>query len=261
MHRLDVIIHEIAVPALDYRIQPYPFGHYRSLDVFTVHDGGQPGPVLIPSFPEFEGVMLHRFPFGNSVCRCEFLLRHKAGVVPEGVNQRKIALDEHFQCGPVDKAGGVRYDGIEEAPVVLIAAQLGLPVLLYGDYYRVQTDRIAEHVHIRIQPELPVAVLHVRRNYHLEFKVHPAMPLGHIAEAGGNHSRREPVVSDHIPVLIAYCIHYQGFPPLEIDYSQGVPGDIIDRCAKAAGCPGGWQHKPRPDFSGPDMVQLVLGAA
>ena len=151
--------------------------------------------------------MLDRFLLGHAIDRGKLLVADVGGVRLEGVQVRDVPLDEELQQPPVHELVGVGDDGGQEPLVLLVSTELGLAVLGSGDDDRIEVEGVLKDVHLRPEPQLPPAVLHGLGNGDLELYVHSSVPLGHIAEPGGNDSRIDDVMSDHLSVLVLDGLH------------------------------------------------------
>ena len=116
-------------------------------------------------------------------------------------------MQEHLQLVLADKTRSVGDDRAEEALVLLVAAQLGLAVILAGNQYRIQHDVLSQDVHLRGETQLPPAVKHVLGDCNKETQVDLAVPLGDIPEAGGHDGGLDNVCGHHLSILVPYRPH------------------------------------------------------
>ena len=72
--------------------------------------------------------MLDRGLFRHSVKGCELVVGNIAAVLPEPVDSRNVALEEHLELAHVDELVRVCDDGFQEPAVLLIPPELFFPV-------------------------------------------------------------------------------------------------------------------------------------
>ena len=166
--------------------------------------------------------MLHGLLLGGAVDRGELLVGDLRGVSTHGVEGGDIASQEDLQLAQVDEPRGVAYDRREELLVLLVASQLGLPVVPSRDDDAVQTEAVPEDEHVRVESQLPLGVLHGLRHDHLELQIDLAVALGHVAEGGGDVGGVDHVAGDHLAVVVPDRLHDKQLPSVIVPDLQGV---------------------------------------
>ena len=153
--------------------------------------------------------MLYGSLFSDSIDGSELFVRNGGGIGPELIQFGNVPFYEYLQLTDVDEAVRVGNDGIQEFAVLFIAFHLPPSVLCPRDDHRFQPDAVLHHEHVRIEPELPSAVLQFSRDYNLEFQVHFPMTFSYIPEPCRNHCGPYDIGGGHLSVFIFHCIHYQ----------------------------------------------------
>ena len=77
-------------------------------------------------------------------------------------------------------------------------------------------------MHLRIEPQLPVFILHLLRHSNLEGDIYLPVSLGHIPETGFHHSSADDIRRHHVAVLILDGLHQNHLIPLSILNHQSV---------------------------------------
>ena len=168
--------------------------------------------------------MLHSLPLGNAVHGSELLVGDLRGVLLESEHLGDVPLEEELQLPQVDEPRGVADYRGEETLVLLIAPELRFPVLPSGDDHRLQAYAVPEDEHVREEAQLPPGVLHRLRDDDLKLQVHLSVALGHVAEAGGDHSGIDHVVRHHLTVLVLHGVHQEHLLSVQARHPDGVPG-------------------------------------
>ena len=89
-------------------------------------------------------------------------------------------------------------------------------------------------MHSGIEPELPGIILHLLWDADLEFDVHLAVPLSHIAEAGFNDGSLDDIRRYHFAVFVLDGFHQNHLPAIVVMNDNRIrPGQFVDFC--------GWQ--------------------
>ena len=223
MDGLHIIVEDVPVGAHDDRVQPESFRHDGHFHVFAEHVVLAAHFPPVPADDELVGVMRQRLLFGDAVVGAELLLGHgrRVGLVP--VDVRQVPPQEHLQLEAVDEMRGIGRDGIEEPPVMLVPLQLRLPVAFSRDEDRVQPEAVFRHEQVRVEAELPLAVLHRFRHDDPEVEVHLAAPFRHVAEAGRHPGRLEDIRGDHLSVLVLDGPHDQHRVSVRVFHDHRVP--------------------------------------
>ena len=165
----------------------------------------------------------------NAVQGMEDLVRDKTGIGFEGIQFRDVAPDEDVQVAVVQKTGAVHDDAPQEFLVLLVAAQLLLPVLSAGDQHRLQAQGVFQDEHVRIKTKLPAGILHEGRDDDLEAEVDPAVPLGHVPETGGNHGRIQDIRGHHFTGgLVLDRLHDEHRVATLVLHREGIPAGNRD---------------------------------
>ena len=106
---------------------------------------------------------------------------------------------------------------------MLVPFQLRLPVAFARNEDRVQPEAVLRHEQVRVETELPFAVLHRFRNDDPEVQVHLAAPFRHVAEAGRHPGRLDDIRGDHLSVLVLDGPHDQYFVSIRVFHDHRVP--------------------------------------
>ena len=202
--------------------------------------------------------MPERLLVRDAEMRLELFVGDEGRIGLEPVDVGQVSPQEHLQLEPVHEMGGIGGDGFQEAPVLLVPPELGLPVTFPGDQDGIQPDAVFLHEQVRVEAQLPVPVLHRLRDDDPEIEIHFPVPFGDVPEAGRNLGRLEHVRCDHLPVLILYGPHDQYLVPVRILHDHRIPpglgahGDLGQFLVVGEG-------HPRRHLLPPDAVQFSLG--
>ena len=149
-----------------------------------------------------DGILL-RYAIGGK----ELLIADEGRIGLEGIDLGDVALQEDLQLASVDQQGIIPDDGIQEAFILLVTTQLRLPVIRPGDEDGLQGQGVVQHIHVRIETELPLAVHHPGRDGDPEAELHRPVAFGHILKPRRNHSRVDDVRSNHFTFFVPHCFH------------------------------------------------------
>ena len=228
---LHIVVYELSPAAPEHRIQTHPFADYGRLDIFPplhlLHRLQPPVPVQ----QELPGIVFRGLPGSDPETACETFVGDIAGIVPEGIKRGDVPGDEDFEVSHVDELQAVGDYAGQEAPVLLIAAQLAFPVVLPCDYYAVQHPFLAHHFQPRIQTHLPFGIPHVLRDRHLELQPYDPVPLRDVPEPRRDHCGVYPVKGHHLSRgLVLARPHYQDFLAVRPSHLHGIAprGDQVD---------------------------------
>ena len=171
--------------------------------------------------------MLDGLLLGNAVDGVEMLVRHVGTVRLERVQLRDVPAQEDFQRTQIHEPCGVRDNAGKEAVILLVTTQLGLPVSVAGNHDRLQALHVAQHVHVGIEAELPLAVLHGAGDDDREGEVHLAVPFRDVAETGRNLGGVQGFGRHHVSgFFVPDGFHQQEFPSVVILDPEGVAQDF-----------------------------------
>ena len=220
---LDIIVDEIAVLAHHYGIQPNAFRDDRHPDVLAVHFVHPPLAPFVEAACDLVRIVLDGLLLGHTVHRVELLVGDIGAVRLESVQLRYIPAQEDLQRLHVHETGRVGDNPGQKPVVLLVSPQLGFPVSVAGDHDRFQTLHVPQHVHVRIKPELPLAVPHGGRNDDLECQVHLPVPLRNVAEPGRDPGRLQGFRRHHVTGgLVPDSLHEKQFPAIIVLDAEGV---------------------------------------
>ena len=146
--------------------------------------------------------MLHRLLLAHAIGRVELLVAHPGSIGLEGIDLRNISLQEDLQCPDIDELGRVVHNLRKESVILLITSELSLSVGLTRDHHGIQSDAVLQHEHVRIEPQLPLAVAHRLRHDHLERQVDLSLSLGDVPEARSHGRCLKHLRSHHLARLL-----------------------------------------------------------
>ena len=130
--------------------------------------------------------MLDGLLLGDTIDRVETLVGHIGAVRLESIDLRDVALQEDFQRTHVHETGRVGNDAGKEPVILLVTLETGLVVSVASDQDWIQTLDVTEQIHVGIEAELPLAVLHLGGNDDGERQIQLAVPFRDVAETGGH---------------------------------------------------------------------------
>ena len=133
---LNVFVDEVARAGDHNRVETQAFGDDGDLDVAVEHLVLALDLAAVERRGQHTGVVVHSLAFGDSVDGREPLVRDEGGVGLEGIQVGDVPVQEHLQLVLAYEARGVCDDGVDEALVLLVAAQLRPAVVLAGDKHR-----------------------------------------------------------------------------------------------------------------------------
>ena len=139
--------------------------------------------------------------------RSELRIRHESRVSPESIKCRDIPLNENLKQPHIHELHRIRHNALKKLLIPPVATHLLIAILLACYQDRIKPQSVLQHIHPRIESQLPLRIHHILRNGHGKLDVHLAAPLRNIPEPGSHRRRLKHVRRHHISILIPHSIH------------------------------------------------------
>ena len=139
--------------------------------------------------------------------RSELRIRYESRVSPESIKCRDIPLNENLKQPHIHELHRIRHNALKKLLIPPVATHLLIAILLACYQDRIKPQSVLQHIHPRIESQLPLRIHHILRNGHCKLNVYLAAPLRNIPEPGSHRRRLKHIRRHHIPILILHSVH------------------------------------------------------